>query len=108
MVVTRLSKMLREVERAGTPTGQLPEQTTDDLERHWEQEYRDHVLREALAAVRQQVEPTTFQAFDLYAMQGVDARDVARFLGVSPSAVYVAKSRVLERWKTIVREVMGK
>ncbi len=106
MVVTRLSKMLREVERVGTPTGRLPERWSEDLEQHWEQEYRDHVLREALAMVRQQVEPTTYQAFDLYALQGVDARAVARFLGVSTSAVYVAKSRVLERLKAAVREVM--
>ena len=106
MVVTRVSKMLREIERAGTPTGQLPERWSEDLEQHWEEEYRQHVLREALTAVRQQVEPTTYQAFDLYAMQGVHARDVARFLGVSTSVVYVAKSRVLERLKAAVREVM--
>jgi RNA polymerase sigma-70 factor (ECF subfamily) len=105
-LVTRLGKLLREVRRAGTPTGHIPEPWADELERHWEEEYRRHVLREALAAVRAQVEPRTYQAFDLYALQGMDARAVARFLGVSTAAVYTAKSRVLERLKVIVQELM--
>jgi RNA polymerase sigma factor (sigma-70 family) len=105
-VVTRLSKLLREVRRAGTPTGQMPERWADELEQHWEEEYRRHVLREALAAVRSQVEPKTYQAFDLYALQGVDAREVARFLGVSVSAVYTYKNRVLEKIRPLVQELM--
>lgn len=104
-VVSRLGKLLREVRRAGTPTGELPEPWDDELERHCEQEYRQHVLREALTTVRGQVEPKTYQAFDLYALQGVDAREVARFLGVSVSAVYTSKCRVLERLKVLVQEL---
>lgn len=104
-VVSRLGKMLREIRRAGTPSGAVPEPWEDELERHWEREYRQHLLREALAVVREQVEPGTYQAFDLYALQGVDAREVARFLGVSTSAVYTYKNRVLERLRAVVREM---
>src|SRR5579884_540762 len=44
-VISRLSKLLREVRRAGTPTGQVPEPWADELKQHWEQEYRQHILR---------------------------------------------------------------
>lgn len=107
-VITKLARLLRDARRAGTPTGNLPETGVDDLEERWEEEYRQHVLREALAIVRTQVEPKTYQAFDLYAVQGVDAGEVARFLGVSVSAVYAYKNRVLERLKPLVQELMNK
>ena len=105
-VVTKLSKLLRELRRAGTPTGQVPEPLVDDLESQWEEEYRQACFGEALAMVRTQIEPKTYQAFDLYALQGMDARAVARFLGFSVSAVYTSKNRVLERLKAAVQELM--
>ena len=106
-VASELGKLLRQARRAGTPTDELPEPWVEgDLERRWEEEYRRHVLREALSVVRTQVEAKTYQAFDLYALQGVDAGEVARFLGVSVSAVYTGKNRVLERLRPLVRELM--
>jgi len=51
-------------------------------------------------------EPAVTRAFDLYALQGVEARDVARFLGVSVSVVYTSKNRVLERLRPLVQEWM--
>ena len=105
---SKLGRLLRQARRAGTPTGGLPEPWVEgDLERRWEEEYRQHVLREALALVRAQVEPGTYQAFDLYALQGVDAREVARFLGVSVSVVYTCKNRVLKRLRPLVQELMA-
>jgi DNA-directed RNA polymerase specialized sigma24 family protein len=106
-VASKLGRLLRQARRAGTPTGELPEPWVEgDLERRWDEEYRQHVLREALAVVRSQVEPGTYQAFDLYALQGVDAREVARFLGVSVSVVYTCKNRVLERLRPLVQGLM--
>jgi RNA polymerase sigma-70 factor (ECF subfamily) len=106
-VVSKLGKLLRQARRAGTPVEELPEPLVEgDLEQRWEDEYRQHVLREALALVRAQVEPRTYQAFDLYALQGMDARKVARFLGVSVSVVYTCKNRVLERLRPLVQELM--
>lgn len=106
VVVSRLSKLLRQARRAGTPTGDVPEPWADDLEQHWEEEYRQHILREALSVVRAQVEPRTYQAFDLYALQGAEAREVARFLEVSAGAVYTSKTRVLERLRLVMQELM--
>jgi RNA polymerase sigma-70 factor (ECF subfamily) len=55
--------------------------------------------RRALELVRDQVEERTWRAFWLTAIEGHAANDVAAGLGVSPTAVRVAKSRVLHRLK---------
>ncbi|MCS6850902.1 MAG: sigma-70 family RNA polymerase sigma factor [Gemmataceae bacterium] len=103
--IARLAKWLRAARRAGNLTKDPPERTVDDYERVWEAEYRQHILREALARVRQEVEPKTYQAFDLYALQGVKPGKVARFLGISKAAVYTYKARVVERLRAIVQEL---
>jgi len=53
----------------------------------------------ALELVRGQVEERTWRAFWLTAMEGQSPVDVAASLGVSPTAVRMAKSRVLRRLK---------
>jgi RNA polymerase sigma factor (sigma-70 family) len=106
MLFNRLRKMRRQAQRAGTAAERLPERGEEAWQRRWDEEYRDHVFRQALVRVRQEVEPLTYQAFQLYALERVEAREVASFLGISRSAVYVYKSRVLERLKVIVRELM--
>jgi RNA polymerase sigma-70 factor (ECF subfamily) len=107
VVVTRLGKLLHQAQRAGTPQEHLPDGPGENkLEQRWEHEYRQHILREALALVRTQVEPKTYQAFDLYALQGVDPREVAHFLHVSLAVVYTSKNRVLERLRPLVQQLM--
>jgi RNA polymerase sigma-70 factor (ECF subfamily) len=59
----------------------------------------DALRRRALELVRDQVEDRTWQAFWLTAVEGQSAADVAARLGVSPTAVRMAKSRVLRRLK---------
>jgi RNA polymerase sigma-70 factor (ECF subfamily) len=55
--------------------------------------------RRALELVRGQVEERTWRAFWLTAVEGQSPVDVAAGLGVSPTAVRMAKSRVLHRLK---------
>ena len=55
--------------------------------------------RRALELVRGQVEERTWQAFWLTTVEGKAPADVAPILGVSPTAVRTAKSRVLRRLK---------
>jgi RNA polymerase sigma factor (sigma-70 family) len=105
-MATRLGKQRRQAQRAGTPTERLEEPWEDGWEKQWEEEYRAHVLREALAQVRREVEPRTYQAFQLYALERIDANEVARFLGISVSGVYVYKRRILERLRAIVQELI--
>jgi RNA polymerase sigma-70 factor (ECF subfamily) len=54
-------------------------------------------------AARQEFDAGTVEAFELYAVKQVSPADVAKKLGISRNAVYIAKSRVLGR----LRELMA-
>lgn len=76
----------------------------DALERLWEQEWRDTVMQQCLAEIRREVEPHTFEAFELFAAKGLPAEQVAEKLGMTANAVFSAKRRILRR----VRELLPK
>jgi RNA polymerase sigma factor (sigma-70 family) len=65
-----------------------------DLEQIWSEEWEKLVLAAAIDRAKQQVRPEQFQIFDLYALKGMPASQVARLLGVSVARVYLAKHRV--------------
>jgi RNA polymerase sigma-70 factor (ECF subfamily) len=77
------------------------QELTDIFDQEWERS----VLAECLRQVRQQVEPHTFEAFELYALQGWSVQKVAEHLGINPDAVYVSKSRVLTRLREAQQEI---
>jgi RNA polymerase sigma-70 factor (ECF subfamily) len=68
-----------------------------DLEAAWEQELQQQLFRVAAAEVQGSFAPNTWQAFWKTAVEGKSGADVAAELGMSPGAVYVARSRVLAR-----------
>lgn len=74
-------------------------------ENRWEQEWQHHLLKQALMLLRSQVEIVTYQAFELYAVQGQDAEKVAAFLNIKVNMVYVAKSRVLPKLRRIIQRL---
>lgn len=55
------------------------------------------LFQQGLALIRDEFEPRTWQAFWQTAVEGRLAKDVAADLSMSPGAVRVAKSRVLQR-----------
>jgi RNA polymerase sigma-70 factor (ECF subfamily) len=69
----------------------------------WEEEYQRKVFAWAAEQVRPEFQDSTWQAFWLTAVEDQSARDAGQRLGMSPGAVYVAKSRVLARLKEQVR-----
>jgi RNA polymerase sigma-70 factor (ECF subfamily) len=73
------------------------EDPTSDLSRQWDRDHDQHLLRKLLAAVGPDFEPSTWQAFTRFALDGLPAADVARELAMSESAVVQAKFRVLKR-----------
>jgi RNA polymerase sigma-70 factor (ECF subfamily) len=75
---------------------QEPDESGDEQEHHG-------LYRRALALIRSEFEPRTWQAFWLTAVDGRATNDVADELAMSPGAVRVAKSRVLRR----LREELG-
>lgn len=67
-------------------------------------QHRARLARRALDLIETDFEPTSWRAFLATAVDGRSAADVARDLGLSPAAVYKAKSRVLLRLR---RELEG-
>ncbi len=70
---------------------------TSDLARQWDQDHDKHVFQKLLAIVERDFEPSTWQAFTRFAVEGRPAAQVAGELGVTESAVVQAKFRVLKR-----------
>jgi RNA polymerase sigma-70 factor (ECF subfamily) len=68
-----------------------------ELNRQWDEEHDRYVLHRLLDLVAEEFEPVTLQSFRRLALDGVSGAEVARELGLSVAAVYMAKSRVLAR-----------
>jgi RNA polymerase sigma factor (sigma-70 family) len=65
----------------------------------WEVEYQRQLASRAMDLVKSEFQDSTWRAFWRTAVDGASAADVAREVGLSTGAVYVAKSRVLARLK---------
>ena len=59
----------------------------------------------ALAELKGRVQPETYVAFEMYAIQGRPVQDVAKFLNLSVSSVYTAKSRCISTLKEIIENL---
>jgi RNA polymerase sigma-70 factor (ECF subfamily) len=69
----------------------------------WEREYQKQLSARAMDRVKGEFQASTWKAFWGTAVDGRPAGDVAKELGMSPGAVYVAKSRVLARLREEVQ-----
>jgi RNA polymerase sigma factor (sigma-70 family) len=78
---------------------------TSDGADTWEIEYQRRVASLAMDRVKAEFQANTWEAFRLTAIDGIPAADVAKQVGMSPGAVYVAKSRVLARLKLEVEAI---
>jgi RNA polymerase sigma-70 factor (ECF subfamily) len=108
-IYTFLDGQRRQVRGSGDSAAQtrLEEQPGPDDETGalWDQEYERSAFSWAAERVRGEFHEATWQAFWLTAVEGKAARDVGRQLGLSPGAVYVAKSRVIARLREEIREL---
>jgi RNA polymerase sigma-70 factor (ECF subfamily) len=82
----------------------LAEHPAPAEEEAWEQEYRERLFAWAAERVRPVCQPRTWEAFWQTAVEDRDPRVVARSLGLSVGAVYIARSRVLARLRDQVRQ----
>lgn len=69
----------------------------DDANGLSDQEYREFLVGRALKFMQVDFEPATWKACWEYVVVGKPATEVARQLGITVNAVYIAKSRVLRR-----------
>lgn len=95
------SDFLASKQRAGLGSGdsQIAEllqsvEARDDLVARLDTEFDHELLQEALQRARLRVEPHTFEAFRLTAVDGMSGPDAARQLGLPVATVFKAKSRV--------------
>jgi RNA polymerase sigma-70 factor (ECF subfamily) len=86
---------------SGTATvDRVPDPAGPDLDRAWDDEWREHASRTALERLKARVSARQYQMFDLHVLQGLSVLETARSLGVSVASVYMAKyrlSRLLQR-----------
>ncbi len=67
---------------------------------------RDELVHRALEQIRAQFQAKTWKAFWRTSVDGLSAVEVADELGMSPGAVRVAKSRVLQRLRDELGELI--
>lgn len=83
--------------------GRSPELAASDMHGEaFEREWRLDMLNTALEAIRHEADPDTYQAFDLYALKNWPVGKVAGLLNMSSNAVYICKTRMLQRLRQII------
>jgi RNA polymerase sigma-70 factor (ECF subfamily) len=83
----------------------IPDPRSADLDRMWDEEWRQQLFDAALQRVKTKVGDTDFQIFDCYVLKQWPVNDVAATLSVSKAHVYVAKSRVSAALKKEIKAV---
>jgi RNA polymerase sigma-70 factor (ECF subfamily) len=83
------------------------EAARDDLARRLEDGYEQELLRKAMETVQARVQPRTWEAFRLTALEGLSGEETARRLGMSVAGVFKARSRVQRRLREEVADPEG-
>jgi RNA polymerase sigma-70 factor (ECF subfamily) len=105
-VCDRFRRRRREVQ-AGTDVWDQHADSAGGADPAWEQQWSVAHLRHCAEIARRDVAPRTYAAFAAYALEGRPVAEVAASLGMSLSAVYVSKHRVVERMRALMRELTG-
>jgi RNA polymerase sigma-70 factor, ECF subfamily len=77
-----------------------------ELSRRWDLDHDRHVARQLLESLRDEFEPSTWQAFRRTALEGASAAEVAAELRLTTNAVFIARSRVLTRLRQEAAELI--
>ncbi|CEF49223.1 unnamed protein product [uncultured bacterium] len=114
ILVNRAKELRRKHKRArpigGSDFDRLLEQFEDDssqASRAWDREHDQFVIGNLLRMIADDFEQTTWDAFRAVVIDGRKAADVAKELGMSQGAVWIAKSRVLQRLREVAKERPG-
>jgi RNA polymerase sigma-70 factor (ECF subfamily) len=80
---------------------------SEDLSADWEADYQRTLAAQAMARVKGEFQPATWDAFMLTAVEGRQPAQVAARVGLSVGAIYVAKSRVIARLRLEIERLQG-
>ena len=81
------------------PAAALLEAESDESlpDEAWDSAFEEALLVVLLDLVRRELNPRTFQAFELLAIRGMSGSEVARLTGQTRNAVYLARRKVTQR-----------
>jgi RNA polymerase sigma factor (sigma-70 family) len=75
----------------------LDETLAAETDSEWVDDFNAHLLQVAFERIKADFEPTNWRAFEMVWIENKPAAEIASTLGMTPSALYVAKWRVLKR-----------
>ena len=89
--------------RGGDPQAGFLEPASDDAapDDAWEAAFEETLLVVLLDMVQREMNPRTYQAFELFALHEVPAAKVAQTTGLTPNAVYQARKNVVKRLREL-------
>ena len=93
------SDLQRLLEQRPAPDGEQSAQ--------FECEFKRELFHQAAAEIRDEFRQPTWQAFWRTSVEGQSTDDVARALGISVGAVYIARSRVMARLRRRIEQWQG-
>ena len=73
-----------------------------EVDQHWESEWRQYHLRQAMRTLQSEFPDSHLAAFRLYAIGQRSAQETADALAISVDLVYQAKSRILKRLSEVI------
>jgi RNA polymerase sigma factor (sigma-70 family) len=76
-----------------------------DLEKLWDAEWEDNLLKAALTKARRRLDPKQYQIFDFYVNKDWPPEKIAKAFDVPVGQVYLAKHRVAEAIKNEVERL---
>jgi RNA polymerase sigma-70 factor (ECF subfamily) len=79
----------------------------DDLVKRLEEEFDHELLAEAMARVRERVEPQTWEAFRLTSLEGLSGAEAAARIPMKEAMVFIARGRVLKMLRQEIRALEG-
>jgi RNA polymerase sigma-70 factor (ECF subfamily) len=108
-VARHFRKLSRTPRGSGSETMRLmlEEQPAPEEEKDWDLEYRRRMFAWAAEIVQTEVAEKTWRAFWMMTVEEKAAADVAKALGMTAGAAYVAKSRVIARMRERIASVAG-
>jgi RNA polymerase sigma factor (sigma-70 family) len=79
-----------------------PQADSDEV---WDREYELWLFHKVANLIKDEFQSKTWDAFWKTTVDGCEVASVAKELGMSPGAIYIAKSRVLSRIRTEVQQI---
>ena len=85
----------------------MPDYPVAAFDEFWQSQWQTHLFNQALNELKTRVSEITFQAFELYALQGMEPQKTAAFLGLKITQVYKAKLRCNEILQQIIKQLQN-